>query len=68
MDFKKYVGQHAEIIYQDAKNNITQRRVFVYSQNDSYVRVFCLRAKAYRTLKSDQVLAIVPAPARRHAI
>jgi len=68
VDFKKYVGQHAQIIYQDAKNQMTQRRVFVYSLDGAYVRVFCLKAGACRTLKCEQILAIAPDPVRRHAI
>ncbi|GGD86692.1 hypothetical protein [Paenibacillus nasutitermitis] len=68
MDFKKYVGRYAQIIYQDAKNQISQRRVFVYSLDGAHVRIFCLKAGAYRILKREQILAIVPEPARRHAI
>lgn len=57
---EKYVGRSAEIIYQDSKGAITQRRVSIYSVRNGRVRVMDWNKRAFRTLSADRILSALP--------
>lgn len=57
---EKYVGRSAEIIYQDSKGTISQRRVSVYSVRNGKVRVLDWGKRSFRTLSADRILSALP--------
>lgn len=54
-------GEMLEMIYQDNKGNISQRRVKVLSVNDESFRVYCYSRRQQRTFLMRNVLSIGPA-------
>jgi len=57
---EKYVGRSAEIIYQDSKGIVTQRRVSIYSVRNGKVRVLDWGKRSFRTLSADRILSALP--------
>jgi len=57
---EKYVGRSAEIIYQDSKGAITQRKVSIYSVRDGRVRVLDWGKRSFRTLSANRILSALP--------
>ena len=57
---EKFIGRSAEIIYEDSKGQITQRRVSIYSIRDGKVRVLDWGKQSFRTLRADRILSALP--------
>ncbi len=58
MHMLRYVGQTVEIIYCRDDGSITQRRIEVRSVNGSSVKAFCLKKRAPRVFRIDNILAV----------
>jgi predicted DNA-binding transcriptional regulator YafY len=58
--YEKYEGWIVQIIYQDAKNVITQRIVSVRKVTNETILAYDLRKHALRSLRIDRVLAVQP--------
>ncbi|AJY76486.1 hypothetical protein [Paenibacillus beijingensis] len=56
----KYIGRTIEIIYQDGRDQITQRRIHVYAANHRYVKAKCLTSCSPRLFLRTRILAIKP--------
>lgn len=54
-------GELLEMIYQDNKGNISQRRVKVLSVNDESFRAYCYARRQQRTFIVRNVLSVGPA-------
>lgn len=57
---EKYVGRSAEIIYQDSKGAITQRRVSIYAVRNGKVCVLDWGKRSFRTLSAERILSALP--------
>lgn len=57
---KKYVGRIVEIIYEDRKGNITQRRIEVLGVRQGRIKANCLKSGALRVFNEENILAIRP--------
>lgn len=62
----KYIGQNLEIIYQDRKGKITQRKIHVQSIKDGSLRALCLEQHSPRIFKVENILAYSPIGMKRH--
>ncbi|UNK17014.1 hypothetical protein MNQ98_21355 [Paenibacillus sp. N3/727] len=56
----KYIGEIVEIIYEDRKGKITQRKIEVMGVKDGHIRATCLSSDAPRVLLSENILAMKP--------
>ncbi|UYG93170.1 hypothetical protein [Cytobacillus firmus] len=54
-------GEMLEMIYQDNKGNISQRRVKVLSMNNESFRAYCYARRQQRTFIIGNVLSVGPA-------
>ncbi|MBU8773171.1 hypothetical protein [Cytobacillus oceanisediminis] len=54
-------GEMLEMIYQDNKGNISQRRVKVLSMNNESFRAYCYARRQQRTFIVRNVLSVGPA-------
>ncbi|MFD0716453.1 hypothetical protein [Paenibacillus sp. GCM10027626] len=68
MDIAKYIGRTVEVIYQNDKGDITQRKVHINKVTNGCIRVFCMTANAPRSLKINSILAINPKPVIKRVI
>lgn len=57
---QKYIGQVVEIIYIDRTGNITQRQIEIHGIRNNLVRAMCLKSKAPRAFRTENILACVP--------
>lgn len=57
---EKYVGRIVTIIYQDGKNNITQRRIMVKAIVGNRMRGYDLSKRAPRVFDVGRILAMQP--------
>ncbi|MEK3821346.1 hypothetical protein MKY20_19935 [Cytobacillus sp. FSL W8-0315] len=53
-------GELLEMIYQDNKGNISQRRIKVLAVGEESFRAFCHIRKQQRTFKLENVLSVGP--------
>ena len=53
-------GEVLEMIYQDDKGNLSQRRIKVLTLNDESFKAFCYIRKQQRTFKLGNILSIGP--------
>ena len=51
-------GTILEMIYQDCKGNISQRRIKVLSVNDEAFRAYCYTRRQQRTFKLCNILSV----------
>jgi predicted DNA-binding transcriptional regulator YafY len=49
-----------EMIYFDANQELSQRRLLVKEVNDEYIRAYCLLRKQIRIFKRENILSIMP--------
>lgn len=56
----KYIGRTVEIIYQDGKDRITQRRIYVYAADYLHVKAKCLASRSHRLFLRTRILALKP--------
>lgn len=57
---KKYIGRIVEIIYEDRKGNITQRRIEVLGVRNGRVKANCLMSGELRVFNEENILAMKP--------
>lgn len=57
---KKYIGRIVEIIYEDRKGNITQRRIEVLGVRNGRVKANCLKSRELRIFNEANILAMKP--------
>jgi predicted DNA-binding transcriptional regulator YafY len=50
-----------EMIYQDDKDNLSQRRIRVLSVEEETFKAYCYARRQQRSFKSNNVLSIIPA-------
>lgn len=62
---EKYIGRRVEVIYQNSKGEISQRVVTVHSVGGGRAKVFDAGKQAFRTLRLDGILAVLPVSGRR---
>lgn len=53
-------GKTLEMIYQDNKGNLSQRRIRVVSISDESFKAYCFLRKQQRTFKLSNVLSMGP--------
>ncbi|KOP84133.1 hypothetical protein ACFFHH_20250 [Cytobacillus solani] len=53
-------GALLEMIYQDCKGNISQRRIKVLSVNEESLKAYCYIRKQQRTFKITNILSVGP--------
>ncbi|QVY60911.1 hypothetical protein [Cytobacillus gottheilii] len=54
-------GEELEMIYQDHKGNISQRKVKVLTVNEESFHAYCFIRRQQRTFKLNNTLSIAPA-------
>lgn len=59
-----YVGKEIEIIYEDRKGTITQRRIVVRRVRDGVIHATCMKAKAWRPFRIERILSWRPVKGR----
>lgn len=64
MNIDKYIGRNVDLIYEDSKGTLTQRRVTVSSVSGDTAKVFDHDKRQPRTLAVERVLACVPSRGR----
>ena len=57
---KKYIGRIVEIIYEDRKGNITQRRIEVLGVRQGRIKANCLKSGELRVFNAENILAMKP--------
>lgn len=57
---KKYIGRIVEIIYEDRKGNITQRRIEVLGVRQGRIKANCLKSNELRVFNEENILAMKP--------
>lgn len=57
---EKYIGRTLEIIYQDRKGNLSQRKIRLQSIKNGSVKALCLEKGSPRIFRIDNILAFVP--------
>lgn len=57
---EKYVGQLVQIIYQDAKGDLSHRKIRVRRMIDGKVMAIDLDKRALRAFKIDRILTVQP--------
>lgn len=57
---EKYVGQIVQIIYQDAKGALSQRKIHVRKMIDGNVMAIDLDKGTLRVFRIDRILAVQP--------
>lgn len=60
ISMEKYIGRVVEIIYMGKHENITKRNIRVVSVEDGVVKAYCLKYRAPRIFKIDNILAFMP--------
>ncbi|RAR45477.1 hypothetical protein [Paenibacillus sp. MDMC362] len=55
--FEKYLEQIIEIIYEDRKGNITQRKIQIHSIRDQRIRATCLETGKPRVFNENNILS-----------
>jgi propanediol dehydratase large subunit len=55
---EKYVGAEVEIIYQDSKGSITQRKIRVLSVQNGKIKAICITSGAPRIFLQTNILAV----------
>ncbi|MGE7826311.1 hypothetical protein [Paenibacillus sp. NPDC093718] len=63
--FEKYLEQIIEIIYEDRKGNITQRKIQIHSIRDQRIRATCLETGKPRVFNEHNILSWRPEKGRR---
>lgn len=53
------MSESKQFIYQDARGNVTARKVENISESDDYLQAVCLKAGALRTFRLDRILEYV---------
>lgn len=56
----KYVGRTVEIIYQDRKGKLTQRRIVVRTIQSDRISAYDITSGSYRVFKVTGILAVQP--------
>ncbi|ETT57251.1 hypothetical protein MHI43_09500 [Paenibacillus sp. FSL H8-0457] len=62
--FEKYLEQTVEIIYEDRKGNITQRKIQIHSIKDQRIRATCLESGKPRVFNENNILSWRPQKGR----
>jgi predicted DNA-binding transcriptional regulator YafY len=64
MMLEKYLEQTIEIIYEDRKGNITQRKIQIHSIRDQRIRATCLETGKPRVFNEHNILSWRPEKGR----
>ncbi|KJB88485.1 hypothetical protein AZ66_07310 [Paenibacillus sp. E194] len=64
MHLEHYIGREIEIIYEDRRGEITQRRIVVRSIRDGVLHATCMKAKAWRPFRLERILSWQPVKGR----
>ncbi|GGH81074.1 hypothetical protein JOD43_002429 [Pullulanibacillus pueri] len=56
MDLRNHIGDILEIIYLDASNSMSQRKIRIIKQNASLVIAYCYTRKQIRTFYIENIL------------
>ncbi|KIL39973.1 hypothetical protein SD70_16425 [Gordoniibacillus kamchatkensis] len=59
-ELQRYVGRTVVMIYLDRSGVFTKRKVRIYGIRDGIVNVYCYERRAVRTLKAENILAVMP--------
>jgi hypothetical protein len=59
-ELERYIGRIVELIYLDRRGTFTKRIVQLHSLHEGIAKVFCHERRAPRTLKVENILAVLP--------